>query len=164
MEMVVNVAEELEQVTTFNNVVRAQLQGIIETTEMAALGIVDRLHAIDREVIRLEQVASGEMTASLVRISEQLLDAQAHIQFQDVVRQQVELVVRALIQFDEHAGQLAASLRHPDMAPCTPIAERLTKLYSAYVMDQQRSAHDAALRRAPPPIDDLPPQARTELF
>ncbi len=163
---IADVAAELDQISTFNDVVRAQLQGIIETTEMAAFGIVERLHAIDREVIRLEQVAmAGDTTAGLARISEKLLDANAHIQFQDVVRQQVELVMQALKQFDEHAGQLAARLRNPEMAPaCTPIAQRLATLYSSYVMDQQRSAHDAALRRDSPEIGDLPNPVRTELF
>ena len=77
------------------------------------------------------------------------LEAQASVQFQDVTRQQIEQVMTALKQLDEHAGLLAERLRAYEDTGFTykPIAQHLETLYSGYVMEGQRTTHDASLKR-----------------
>ncbi|WP_153112026.1 hypothetical protein [Propionivibrio limicola] len=163
------IAVELEQVRLFNDVMRGQLQAVAEATEIAAFRIAERLHVLDREVAKLESITSDTTAPAegvrqcISRMAGGLFEAHAQIQFQDVVRQQIELIVQALGQLDEHALQLARSLRDPGPSVAQPsVAERLDELYSGYVMDRQRVAHDVALQRETPSTGTAP--LRTELF
>ena len=112
----------------------------------------------------------SEVQSSSAQLAGMFLEAQASIQFQDVNRQQIELVIAALQQIDEHAGMLADRLhaRDDDQFAYTPIASHLDTLYSGYVMEQQRSTHQRA-SGAPPPADPgqrtgAAASARIELF
>jgi methyl-accepting chemotaxis protein len=95
------------------------------------------------------------------------MDAQASVQFQDISRQQIELVMQALTRLDEHARQLGERLRSHDDPGFSyiPITEHLDSLYSGYVMDQQRTTHDLALKRkTEKPAIHTPTRTRIELF
>jgi methyl-accepting chemotaxis protein len=73
LHQVVNeVSGELKQVPAFNEVVRGQLRGVIEGTEKAAFGIVERLQTIDSVVTHLDQYVNGrsDETARLAQDSE----------------------------------------------------------------------------------------------
>ncbi|MCE1172629.1 methyl-accepting chemotaxis protein [Azovibrio restrictus] len=81
------------------------------------------------------------------RLAQMFMEAQASVQFQDVTRQQLEQVIGALNNLDEHAGLLADRLRafdDPDFT-YTPIAQHLSALYDRYVMEQQRQTHHEAV-------------------
>ena len=81
------------------------------------------------------------------RLAQMFMEAQASVQFQDVTRQQLEQVIGALNNLDEHAGLLADRLRafdDPDFT-YTPIAQHLSALYDCYVMEQQRQTHHEAM-------------------
>ena len=103
------------------------------------------------------------------------METQASVQFQDVSRQQIELVMHALEQLDEHAGLLAERLRAYENPGLTfkPIAQHLDNLYGRYVMAQQRTTHQRASGATPPatprqertkPAGQSPAPSRIELF
>ena len=116
-------------------------------------------------LMRHEADVLAEIQSSSRQLAGMFIEAQASVQFQDVSRQQIELVTKALRQLDEHTGQLGEHLlrSHESTAPrYTPIARHLEALYSQYVMEQQRSTHSSALKRE----SDLciPAASRVELF
>jgi len=116
-------------------------------------------------LMRHESDVLAEVQTSSRKLAEMFMDAQASVQFQDVARQQIEHVIEALQRLDGHATMLADRLRAFEQADFSyqPIAEHLDALYSRYVMEGQRSVHDASLQR-----DHTAPasssQSRVELF
>jgi methyl-accepting chemotaxis protein len=101
------------------------------------------------QLMRHETETLTEVQNSSQQLAAMFLETQASVQFQDVTRQQIEQVMHALQQLDEHAGLLADRLRAYEEANFTykPIAQHLEALYSRYVMDSQRTAHDSSLNR-----------------
>ena len=92
-----------------------------------------------------------ENAAVLARIGEgsrrlpgMFMDALGSIQFQDVVRQQLEQVAGALEKLDIHASILARRLSHPHEpldGLATGFEQQLSELFAGYVMDGQRERH-----------------------
>lgn len=89
-----------------------------------------------------------EMHGSSSTLAQMFMEAQASIQFQDVVRQQIEHVIEALKQLDSHSTLLAKRLRcyEDDNFSYTPMTEHLDAIYQRYVMAQQRDAHQQGIR------------------
>ena len=116
------------------------------------------------DLMQHEAGVLSEVRSSSTQLAEMFLEAQASVQFQDVSRQQIEQVVQALSQLDEHAGMLAERLRSSgeEASSYTPIAQHLESLYSRYVMEQQRTTHNSALKRSDSAT--AAPQSRIELF
>ncbi|MDR2838099.1 MAG: methyl-accepting chemotaxis protein [Azonexus sp.] len=109
-----------------------------------------------------------EVLRSILESSKQLasmfMDAQASVQFQDISRQQIEQVMAALSQLDEHAGLLAKRLRDYEDSSIAyaPITKHLEDMYGKYVMDSQRIAHHTSLQSAAPAQQAA--SSRIELF
>lgn len=102
----------------------------------------------------LMQHESGVLTEierSSKKLASMFMDAQACVQFQDVSRQQIELVMQALTRLDEHATLMSGRLRaYEDTGfSYTPIARHLETLYRGYVMEQQRATHERSLKSGP---------------
>jgi methyl-accepting chemotaxis protein len=118
------------------------------------------------QLMRHETETLQEVQNSSTQLAAMFLEAQASVQFQDVTRQQIEQVMHALQQLDEHAGLLADRLRAYEEANFTykPIAQHLEALYSRYVMDSQRAAHDASMNRNNSTAAPSPASKRVELF
>ena len=121
------------------------------------------------QLMRHETETLNEVQSSSQQLAGMFLEAQASVQFQDVSRQQIEQVMNALKQLDEHAGLLADRLRAYDDPHFTykPIAQHLETLYSGYVMEDQRNVHTSAAsgstaKRGAPAA--APASARIELF
>jgi methyl-accepting chemotaxis protein len=116
------------------------------------------------ELMRHEAGVLAEVQNSSTQLAGMFLEAQASVQFQDVSRQQIEHVVQALSQLDEHAGLLAGRLAaHEDANfTYTPIAQHLEALYDRYVMESQRSSHASSLKQDGGTA--APAQSRIELF
>ena len=129
-----------------------------------------QLHELGENYESLMRHESGVLTevqASSRKLAEMFMDAQASVQFQDVSRQQLEQVIQALYRLDGHAGMLADRLRAFEQEDFSyqPIAEHLDALYSRYVMEGQRSVHDASLQRdQAAPASSGGSQPRVELF
>lgn len=106
----------------------------------------------------------AEVRRSSAELAAMFIEAQASVQFQDVTRQQIEHVIEALQQLDVHAEALAGCLQteHPAPGAYEPLSQQLEKLYSRYVMEQQRASHDASLQRQSASVAATGP--RVELF
>ncbi len=115
------------------------------------------------ELMRHEAGVLTQIQESSQLLASMFMEAQASVQFQDVSRQQIEQVMGALSQLDEHAGLLAERLRAYEDGDFVyaPIAKHLEALYSRYVMESQRITHHASLQQQ---AATAPAQARIELF
>jgi methyl-accepting chemotaxis protein len=78
------------------------------------------------------------------------MDTLASVQFQDVTRQQIEQVIGGIERLDTHADALAGVLERGRRRP--PRGRRRAarqadaeQVFSTYVMDQQRDAHQQAM-------------------
>ena len=95
----------------------------------------------DAQVLEEVHRSSSELTSMFI-------EAQASIQFQDVTRQQLEHVIQALSQLDEHILVLLSRIENPELSvEFQPLAQQLESLYARYVMEQQRIVHDNSLHR-----------------
>ncbi|NTV09267.1 MAG: chemotaxis protein [Zoogloea sp.] len=74
---VLEVAGELSQVPTFNDVIRGQLESVVSDSEKAAFSITDRLTAIDASVTQLDDVVanSSHRSERIAASSEERIDA-----------------------------------------------------------------------------------------
>lgn len=83
-------------------------------------------------------------------LARMFMDVMAAVQFQDITRQQIEIVANALIQLDEHAATLAQRIKSVDDPDFqyTPLTARLDDLYNKYVMETQRTSHQNALGKS----------------
>ncbi|KAB2920939.1 MAG: methyl-accepting chemotaxis protein [Dechloromonas sp.] len=131
---------------------QAKLSSVNRDKEKAVLGEfsaqLNELGDSYEKLIRHETETLGEVQSSSRQLAEMFLATQASVQFQDVTRQQIEQVVQALNQLDEHTGLLAERLRAYEDPGFIyqPIAKHLEALYSRYVMESQRSTHHSALK------------------
>ncbi|MFZ2269255.1 MAG: methyl-accepting chemotaxis protein [Azonexus sp.] len=107
----------------------------------------------------------SQVKESSSQLASMFMDAQASVQFQDVSRQQIEHVMQALTQLDEHANLLAERLHayEDNCVTYTPIVEQLNSLYGRYVMESQRTSHQTSLSREPTAAP-APAESRIELF
>ncbi len=96
----------------------------------------------DRKVLNTVQNASTEL-------ARMFMDALASVQFQDITRQQIEIVCNALLKLDNHANQLAQRILDAENQnfKYTPLNVHLDELYGNYVMEAQRISHDQALNQ-----------------
>jgi methyl-accepting chemotaxis protein len=78
------------------------------------------------------------------------MDVLASVQFQDITRQQIEQVLKALSKLDEHAEILARRIKAAEDKDFTytPLAHHLDEIYSSYVMDAQRATHQQSIGNA----------------
>jgi methyl-accepting chemotaxis protein len=116
--------------------------------QLAVLGdSYDRLSRREREILET-------ITASSGKLGGMFMDAVASVQFQDVTRQQIEHVIAALAKLDQHATAIADVLDNAtDVSreeAVTPLARQLDEIFSTYVMDQQRDAHQNANGKTAP--------------
>lgn len=96
----------------------------------------------DQHVLATVQEASGEL-------ARMFMEALASVQFQDITRQEIEVVINALKQLGEHAGLLAQRILEAENQgfKYTPLAAHLDDLYGKYVMEAQRVSHQRALKQ-----------------
>jgi methyl-accepting chemotaxis protein len=103
------------------------------------------------------------MTSSNQRFAHLTMDLLGKIQFQDVMRQKAEHVIRTLARMEEQAAALLAYLTNPDTV-LTPEEWSLTTdgLVKDYVMEEQRTIHYETVDEA----EKVAPEAlpKVELF
>jgi methyl-accepting chemotaxis protein len=73
------------------------------------------------------------------------MDVMGSIQFQDVTRQQIEQVQKALVRLDEHVAQMVEMMKNRDFSNATSIKDHFNQIYDGYVMDNQRKIHVSAM-------------------
>ena len=121
------------------------------------------------ELVRREAEVFSEIGHSSRRLTGMFLDAQASIQFQDVSRQQIELIIEATRRIDALATEFARRLTpDSDETPLVRIDDCLTQLKKAYVMAEQRQVHASATNPGDKALDEARPASgarrNVELF
>ena len=147
---------------------RAALMRFAE--QLSSLGTgYQQLLEHDLHVLKTVKEASGELGSMF-------MDVLASVQFQDITRQQIEQVQKALHRLDAHCTTLSKRLlaAEGDDFSYTPLSEHLNELYGSYVMDAQRTTHRDSLRETPgglpapaaatPAQKESAPSQKIELF
>ncbi len=93
------------------------------------------------------QNLTTSLDASTTRITQDVMETVSHLQFQDIVRQQLEHVGEGLERLTTHMDTLSRNVR---LAPVKPLEtasldEHLQALRQRYAMDSQREAHARGL-------------------
>ncbi len=95
-------------------------------------------------------------------IAQPILSMMGNIQFQDIVRQQIEQIASMAQEVDAHIGDVRDSLATPaTILQIDMLTERLDRLSSSYVMRAQRNIHSTVLGNGGPAAD---PVDSIELF
>lgn len=97
-------------------------------------------------------------------LSSMFMEVLASIQFQDVTRQQIEQVQKALTRLDAHVAQLVEMMRSKDFTNAASIKEHIDQIYKGYVMDKQRDVHNTAMGGNIQTRSDSVAPAKIELF
>lgn len=130
--------------------IESQFKDKLSLTNMEAerqllSGFAGQLSDMERRygtIVQAQNEMLGVIGGNSQRLADMFVDAMASVQFQDVVRQQLEHVSHAVSKLDSHIAQLAAALRDPECTPLPePISKQLEAMFDGYVMDQQRQAH-----------------------
>jgi methyl-accepting chemotaxis protein len=93
----------------------------------------------------------------------QLSEAMGQIQFQDVIRQRVEQVQKALEELNDHLQNMADQLvdKPWDQQAMVTLRQRLDQQVASYVMKSQVETHQSVTGKAKAPSEDRP---KIELF
>jgi chemotaxis regulatin CheY-phosphate phosphatase CheZ len=100
----------------------AKLQEVTDATELAATGILDGL---DRSIGMVDQLegldASGNVEAAAIRgqLRDELWQAQAALQFQDITAQQLSYAASLLAELEDRMQGLATALEADGFAEVT---------------------------------------------
>lgn len=157
------IEREFHQLRQFLEILCRQLQNSAETGDKAAIHLATDLLEIDKALFRSGRDTSALPASTSGQVSEQLADALTRIQYQDTVNQQITNVIQALERLDAYTGQVAIGIMHPDsdaIRSLKPVSALLDELYDSYISEQQRSIHNALLKRSVPSFSD----SRTELY
>jgi methyl-accepting chemotaxis protein len=111
--------------------------------------------------INLEGMIKGIDEANRI-IVEEVSIVLGEIQFQDVLRQRLEHVNNGLDYQSDFAGQTLLWLEGKGESPAKRLNEHLAELKDRYVMQEQRTAHNAILGVKTPAAGDF--GAKIELF
>lgn len=144
----------------------------VEQEQLALHRFAEHLSELNQNYHRLVQddlTVMASLRESSSALAAMFMDILASIQFQDITRQQIELVRRALDRLDDHTALLAQRLidSEGNEFHFTPLAEHLDHIYQSYVMDQQRLSHRQALQQpgaGPLSAEASAPPAKIELF
>jgi methyl-accepting chemotaxis protein len=163
------VADEVRKLSEQSALAVQQIEkGITEVANSieAQLGqSIDQQHAEEEQTTLTQLVnqmvsmdgSRSEMITRLNRVVEQIeahnqqqsgqfLDMMSNIQFQDVIRQQVELVDSAIAEITADLQALADQLEHGETACAGSVSlgKRIESLSQRYVMESQRQVHASA--------------------
>jgi methyl-accepting chemotaxis protein len=120
-----------------------------EAEQRLLSGFADQLSDMEQRygsIVKAQNEMLGVIGGNSQKLADMFVDAMASVQFQDVVRQQLEHVSHAVTRLDNHSKQLAVALRDPECGTLPDsIAKQLEEMFDGYVMDQQRQAHQKFL-------------------
>ncbi len=131
---------ELSSVSPYVQVLLSQLDAILKETEDGVLTAILKANALDASY---KQGASAALPQTNPQALEILTDLLGGLQFQDVVRQRLEQVCKALVQLDAHFAALAVAVTDPAwQGECTPsLQDKMARFAEDYVMHSQVAAH-----------------------
>jgi methyl-accepting chemotaxis protein len=125
---------------------------------------LDSMSAKYHELTTRDEALLAHLANTGGTLSSMFMDVLASIQFQDVTRQQIEQVQKALNRLDTHVSELVEMLRIKDFSNATSITKQLDHIYDGYVMDKQRNVHTSSLGNASMTITPSTAAQKIELF
>lgn len=152
-------ADEIEQkfALKLNQDRNNQEAGLLKSLEgqLKSLGeSCQQLEHLNRQIL-------AEVGNSSDRVASQVLDLLAGVQFQDIVRQQIELVMRAIDEAGAFMNSLQACMK--DERACTDQCRledfNPENLRKHYVMEKQRETHLAVVKPFPGKRSEAPKAA-----
>lgn len=183
------VADEVRKLSTETDVAVSKInQGIMSVATSIREQFQDKLAESD---IDAERAILGEFSGQLTRLGDgyqQLLehdlnvlssvqstsselasmfmDSLASVQFQDITRQEIEQVQRALTCLSGHTEVLANRIKslEAENIEFTPLAEHLNEMFGNYVMETQRASHQKALHQTTSTSTSAAASPKIELF
>src|SRR3990170_2941814 len=142
-QAMIRMADEIEGkfALKLNQDRNSQESGLLKSLEgqLGSLGeSYRRLDSLNREIL-------GEVGSSSERVAGQVLDLLAGGQFQDRVRQQIELVMKAIEEADGFTNTLSACMKEARLCTDDCRIEEFSPddVHKNYVMEKQRSTHRA---------------------
>lgn len=117
------------------------------------------------DVVDYMQGLTGRLNATSEIISGEVLETLGCLQFQDITRQQLELVANALMQLDSHTKLLSDAVRQGHVLPLklVPLSDHLEAMASGYAMEQQRVTHASHAGAPASPASSAGPVARPKI-
>ena len=106
---------------------------------------LDSMGSNYHRLMQRDEETLANLSNTSQKLSSMFMDVLASIQFQDVTRQQIEQVQKALTRLDTHVAQMVEMMRSKDYSSAASIKEHIDQIYAGYVMDKQRDVHASAL-------------------
>jgi len=106
---------------------------------------IDSMGSNYHQLMARDEEMLGRLSNTSQTLSSMFMEVLANIQFQDVTRQQIEQVQRALKRLDTHVAQMVEMMRNKDFSNAASIKDHIDEIYQGYVMDTQRNVHALAL-------------------
>jgi len=106
---------------------------------------IDSMGINYHKLMERDEEMLGRLGNTSQTLSSMFMEVLANIQFQDVTRQQIEQVQKALKRLDTHVAQMVEMMRNKDFSNAASIKDHIDEIYQGYVMDTQRNVHDLAL-------------------
>lgn len=148
-QAMIKMADEIEGkfALKLNQDRNSQEAGLLQSLEgqLKSLGeSYHRLDSLNREIL-------GEVGSSSERVAGQVLDLLAGVQFQDIVRQQIELVMKAIEEADGFANTLQSCMKEAKLCRKECRIDELSpdNIRKHYVMEKQRETHSAVVMPFP---------------
>lgn len=147
--MTANVDENLSAIVSATRTDEETRQVQIIAEELATMNAA--FDEISNYLRRITTESHGAMES----IHQAVLEALGQMQFQDIARQQIELVHRALETLSAHAQTVASALDRED-SDWPPLEEHIAALRDHYVMHTQHVTHGNVMGNTPAQHNDRP--------
>ena len=148
-QAMIRMADEIEGkfALKLNQGRNSQEAGLLESLE----GQLGSLGESYRELDSLNRQILAEVGSSSERVAGQVLDLLAGVQFQDIVRQQIELVMKAVEEADGFTNTLSACMKEARLCTDDCRIEEFSPddIRKHYVMEKQRQTHTAVVMPFP---------------
>ncbi len=163
----------LGSIPELNKLLEAHLAFINESTEKASLAIISKLFLMEERVAQILKELDGQKLQipsailsqeSIIEMRHAIIDILSHTQFQDISRQQIEVVTKGLALCAQYSDEVAHILDSNNPEPLTTPnlqSESMKALRESYTMEAQRIVHfnatgdDSALDVAGRPAIEL---------
>ena len=106
---------------------------------------LDSMGSNYHRLMKRDEETLAHLSNTSQKLSSMFMDVLASIQFQDVTRQQIEQVQKALTRLDTHIAQMVGMMRSKDFSNAASIKEHIDQIYEGYVMEKQRDVHASAM-------------------
>jgi methyl-accepting chemotaxis protein len=111
-----------------------------------------------------DEAMNAQLGETSQKLSNMFMDVLAGIQFQDVTRQQIELVQNSLNHLEIHIVKLVEAMNNRTPPSSPSIKSHLDEISSGYVMNSQRDVHATTVLSGLQTVQSAKSQQKIELF